>query len=44
MPGVDGEIAKESQKFLKKQGLSFTVNTFVKGCEIIGNFLPNSLL
>jgi len=37
MPGVDGEIAKESQKFLKKQGLSFTVNTFVKGCEIIGN-------
>lgn len=37
MPGTDAEIAKESQKFLKKQGMSFTVNTFVKGCEIIGN-------
>jgi len=37
LPGTDAEIAKESQKFLKKQGMSFQFNTFVKGCQVVGN-------
>lgn len=37
LPGTDAEIAKESQKFLKKQGMSFQFNTFVKGCQVVEN-------
>lgn len=30
MPGMDGEVAKTTQQFLKKQGINFTMKTAVK--------------
>jgi len=34
MPGMDLEVAKETQKFLKKQGLNFTMKTAVKSAVV----------
>jgi len=34
LPGMDDEIAKETQKILKKQGLAFTMKTAVKSAVI----------
>ncbi|KAI9743312.1 MAG: dihydrolipoamide dehydrogenase precursor [Claussenomyces sp. TS43310] len=36
-PGMDAEIAKASQKFLKKQGLEFKLNTKVMGGDVSGD-------
>lgn len=35
-PGMDAEIAKSSQKILKKQGIDFKVNTKVLGGDVSG--------
>lgn len=34
MPGMDSEVAKETMKFLKKQGLEFTMKTAVKSAKV----------
>jgi len=34
MPGMDTEVAKETMKFLKKQGLEFTMKTAVKSAVV----------
>ena len=34
MPGMDAEVAKETMKFLKKQGLEFTMKTGVKSAKV----------
>ncbi|CAG8957794.1 hypothetical protein HYFRA_00000132 [Hymenoscyphus fraxineus] len=36
-PGMDAEIAKASQKILKKQGMEFKVNTKVMGGDVSGD-------
>jgi dihydrolipoamide dehydrogenase len=35
-PGMDSEIAKQSQKILSKQGLKFKLNTKVTGGDASG--------
>lgn len=35
-PGMDAEVAKASQKFLKKQGIDFKLNTKVMGGDVSG--------
>jgi dihydrolipoamide dehydrogenase len=35
-PGMDAEVAKASQKFLKKQGIEFKLNTKVTGGDVSG--------
>jgi dihydrolipoamide dehydrogenase len=35
-PGMDAEVAKQSQKFLTKQGLKFKLNTKVTAGEVNG--------
>ncbi|TNF30809.1 MAG: dihydrolipoyl dehydrogenase [Deltaproteobacteria bacterium] len=36
LPGVDGEIAKQAQRLLKKQGMSFVLGARVRGAEVDG--------
>lgn len=36
-PGMDGEVAKQSQKLLKKQGIDFKLNTKVLGGDASGD-------
>merc|ERR1719461_598719 len=35
LPGMDDEVAKETQKFLKKQGLKFTMKHAVKSANVV---------
>ncbi|KAI9643419.1 dihydrolipoamide dehydrogenase precursor [Ciborinia camelliae] len=42
-PGMDLEIAKSSQKILKKQGIDFKVNTKVMGGDVSGEKVKLSL-
>jgi dihydrolipoamide dehydrogenase len=42
-PGMDGEIAKEFQKLLKRQGLAFKLGTKVTGVKTLKNELKVSL-
>ena len=35
--GMDNEVVKEATKLFKKQGFTFTLNTMVKGCQVMGN-------
>jgi dihydrolipoamide dehydrogenase len=37
LPGMDGEIRKESLKVFKKQGIEFKLSTKVTGAEVQGN-------
>jgi len=37
LPGIDDEVAKETQKILKKQGFKFTLGTKVTACRIVGD-------
>ncbi|TGO29585.1 hypothetical protein BPAE_0013g00370 [Botrytis paeoniae] len=42
-PGMDAEIAKSSQKILKKQGIDFKLNTKVMGGDVTGEKVKLSL-
>jgi len=42
-PGLDGEIAKQFQRILQKQGIKFQLSTKVVGAEKAGNALRVSL-
>jgi hypothetical protein len=35
--GMDNEVVKEATKIFKKQGFTFTLNTMVKGAQVMGN-------
>ena len=37
LPGMDGDIRKESRKIFKKQGIDFKLSTKVTGCTVEGN-------
>jgi dihydrolipoamide dehydrogenase len=43
LPGMDGEVSKQMQKILAKQGLSFRLSTKVTGAKISGKTVKLSL-